>query len=232
MPTRMLLPIAIAQGLWVKARTPELPPARGRRGRVGDPDGAARLLVGIGDSIIAGTGVGHQREALTGHFARLWHERAALPVEWRARGVNGATSATILHRLLPRVPAADVYLVSTGVNDAIRGVQARDFRSNLRAIVHVLRERAPGSTIFFAGLPRLERFPTLPWPLAAVLADRAVRLQREAREVAARTPRMLCFEFPPAMTNETFAPDGFHPSADACGEWAQRMLDLWLAGPR
>jgi lysophospholipase L1-like esterase len=230
MQTRILLPLAIAQGLWVKARTPELPPARGRRGRVGEPEVAARRVVGIGDSIIAGTGVQHQREALTGNFARLWHERCGLPVEWRAHGFNGATSTVILHKIVPHAPSADVYLISTGVNDSIHGLRAEHFADNLRGIVRVLREKSPQSTLLYAGLPHLERFPTLPWPLKAVLQHRTQRLQAVAREVAAKHPGMICFDFPPVMTHETFASDGFHPSAEACGEWAARLVDLWLGG--
>lgn len=231
MQTRILLPLAIAQGLWVKARTPELPPARGRRGRAGDATGDAKRVVGVGDSIIAGTGVRHQREALTGNFARLWHERCGQPVEWRAHGFNGATSVVILHKIVPHVPAADVYLISTGVNDSIHGLRAEHFGGNLRGIVRLLREKAPQSTIVYAGLPHLERFPTLPWPLNAVLQDRTQRLQGVAREIAAEHHDMLCYDFPPAMTNETFASDGFHPSAEACSEWAERMIDLWLGRP-
>jgi len=228
METRILLPLAIAQGLWVKARTPELPPARGRRGRVGDAAGDAKRVVGVGDSIIAGTGVRHQREALTGNFARLWHEHSGQPVEWRAHGFNGATSVVILHRIVPHVPPADLYLISTGVNDSIHGLRAEHFAENLRGIVRLLRERSPQSSVVYAGLPHLERFPKLPWPLKAVLQDRTQRLQAIAREVAAEHRDMLCFDFPPAMTNETFASDGFHPSAEACREWAERMIDLWL----
>ncbi len=231
MQTRILLPIAIAQGLWVKARTPELPPARGRRGRVGDSEGSARVVVGVGDSIIAGTGVSHQREALTGHFARIWHERCEHPVEWRAHGINGATSVVILHKIVPHVPAADVYLISTGVNDSIRGIRGEHFADNLRGIVRRLREKAPESFILYSGLPHLERFPSLPWPLKSVLTQRTQRLQSIAREIASGQRDMLCFDFPPVMTNETFASDGFHPSPEACGEWAGRMVESWLGRP-
>ena len=224
------MPIALLQGLWVRIRTPSLPPARGRRGRVGAADGPASLVVGLGDSIIAGTGVGHQREALTGQFSRRWHEHSRRPVEWRAHGFNGATSAVVVHRIAPHVPAADVYLISAGVNDAVRGVRAATFAANLRHLLQVLRAKSPHAVILFTGLPPLEQFPALPRPLGPLLAARARELQAAARRVVVQEGgATLCYEFPPQMARDGFASDGFHPAAQACDEWAAGLLELWLS---
>lgn len=228
MQTRILVPFAVAQGLWVKARTPELPPARGKRGRAGIDAGKAKFVVGVGDSIIAGTGVSHQREALTGNFARAWHERLGFPVDWRALGHNGATSSVILHRIVPHAPTADVYLVSAGVNDAIRGVRADLFADNLRAIVRALHAKSPQATVLYAGMPHFERFPSLPWPLKSVLTHRTQRMQALARQIADEEAGVICYEPQAAVTHETLASDGFHPSAKACSEWAERMVQAWL----
>lgn len=227
MQTRLLVPIAFAQGLWIKARMPDMPTARGKRGRVGADEGRAQRVVGIGDSIIAGTGVGHQREALTGSFARYWHEREGHPVQWRALGLNGAPSGVILHRIVPHAPAADVYIVSAGVNDAIRGVRAEHFADNLRAIVRALREKSPGAAVLYAGIPHFERFPTLPWPLKSVLTHRTQHMQSLAGKLAREHAGMLCYEPDTLVTHETLARDGFHPSAKACDEWGARMLAEW-----
>ena len=233
MPTRLLLPVALVQGLWVKSRTPVLPPARGRRGRIGDAQGLTAVIAGVGDSIIAGAGVRHQRDALTGQFARRWHEHFRQPVEWRAHGVNGATSALILHQVAPHAPAADVYLVSAGVNDAVRGIRSTQYAHNLLGVVQVLREKSARSVIVFAGLPQLEYFPALPWPLGAVLAQRTRALQTAAREIAQQdTGGLLCYDFPPIMSPENFASDGFHPSSVACADWAGHLLELCLGNSR
>ena len=133
MPTRLLLPIALAQGLWVRQTVPRLPPAAGRRGTFGTGSDDALRVVGVGDSIIAGVGVERQERALIGHFARRLHERMERPVRWRACGLNGADSTTIRERIAPVVPAADVYIVSAGVNDAVRGVSVARFSANLAA---------------------------------------------------------------------------------------------------
>jgi lysophospholipase L1-like esterase len=229
MPIRLLLPVALAQGLWVRGTTPRLPPARGHRGRCGTGADAVRV-VGVGDSIVAGVGVDEQHNALVGQFARRLHERTRRPVEWRVLGLNGATSSTIAERMAPGAKPADVYLVSAGVNDVTHGVSARVFASNVAHAVRTLQTRSPAATVIFTGVPPLAMFPVLPWPLGALLGDRARRLQAAAREVLLRE-QALCFDFPDSLPGGGFASDGFHPAADACGEWAEWLLDLWLSRP-
>jgi lysophospholipase L1-like esterase len=229
MPTRLLLPIALVQGLWVRQTVPRLPPARGRRGAFGA--GPRSLsIVGIGDSIVAGVGVDRQEQALLGHLARRLHERTGRPVRWQARGLNGADSATILERIVPRAPAADLYVLSAGVNDAVRGLSPARFARHVTGMVHALQERSPTASIVFAGIPPLERFPALPWPLAALLGKRSARLQAAIRELAPQIG-LMCFDFPPELPAGGFAPDGFHPASEACDVWAGWLLEAWLSRP-
>ena len=228
MPTRLLLPIALAQGLWVRQTVPRLPPAEGRRGTFGTGSGDALRVVGVGDSIIAGVGVAHQDRALLGHFARRLHERSGRPVRWRACGVNGADSTMIRERIAPVAPAADVYIVSAGVNDAVRGVGTTRFAANLAEIAATLRRKSPQAALVFAGIPPLDRFPALPWPLGAVLGARAARLQAAAR-AAAPGMHAICFDFPANLPPGGFARDGFHPAEAACDAWAGWLLEAWLS---
>jgi lysophospholipase L1-like esterase len=229
MPTPLLLPIALVQGLWVRQTTPRLPPAQGRRGGFGEgPLGAS--IVGIGDSIIAGVGVDRQEQALLGHLGRRLHERTGESVRWQACGMNGADSATILERIVPHAPPADVYVISAGVNDAVRGVSPARFARHVTGMVRALRERAPAASIVFAGIPPLERFPALPWPLGALLGERAARLQAATRELASQLD-LVCFDFPPELPAGGFARDGFHPAAAACDAWAGWLLESWLSRP-
>lgn len=230
MPTRLLLPIALAQGLWVRQTVPRLPPAEGRRGTFGAGSGDVLRVVGVGDSIIAGVGVAHQDRALVGHFARRLHERSGRPVRWRACGVNGADSTMIRERIAPVAPAADVYIVSAGVNDAVRGVSVTKFAANLAGIAATLRRKSPQAALVFAGIPPLDRFPALPWPLGAVLGGRAARLQAASR-AAAQQMRAICFDFPADLPPGGFAPDGFHPASQACDVWAEWLLETWLSCP-
>lgn len=228
MKTRVLMPIAVLQGFWVMQRTPKLPCPVGQSGRAGVADGSRALrVVGVGDSVMAGTGVADQGHSLTASYARLLHERTGAAVEWRVHGSNGATSAAVLHRLAPAAAPADVYLLSVGVNDATRGVPAARYARNLHRILLLLRRKSPRAAILFGGLPPLDCFPALPWPLNSVLAARTRELQEVAQDVVGRHPQATCFQFPPSMPAEQFASDGFHPAEIACERWASGLLDMW-----
>jgi lysophospholipase L1-like esterase len=227
MDTRLLTPIAVLQGLWLMQRTPRLPSPAGNCGRFGCGLAPVLRVVGVGDSCIAGTGVSDLQQSVTASYARQLQQRWQCEVEWRVHGVNGATSAAILHNVAPAVPAADVYLVSAGVNDAIRNVEPRRYARNLHRMFVLLRRKSPQSTILFGGLPPLDAFPVLPWPLRAILAQRARALHETAVAVAARHERAYCFRFPPRVHANHFASDGFHPAESACERWATGLLDLW-----
>lgn len=221
------MPIAVLQGLWVLQRTPELPSPAGRNGRIGMGLGAPFRVIGLGDSVMAGTGVRDQSNSLTATYARLLQGRLQRDVEWRVHGFNGATSTSVLHKLAPAVPTAHVYLLSLGVNDVTHGVEPRRFAANLDGILRLLRRKAPDAMIIFGGLPPLNSFPALPWPLRSILAQKAEELQRTAVDVAARHLRTACFHFPPVMPRDQFASDGFHPAETACQRWAEGLLELW-----
>lgn len=228
---RLLLPFAIVQGLWVLRRTPRLTAPPGAAGRFGARSDEPIRVVGVGDSIMAGTGVREQRCSLTATFARLLHEQTGRSVEWQAHGRNGATSAAVLRDLAPTAGCAHVYVISCGVNDATRGVDTHQFASNLGALLALLRRRSPQAAIVYGGLPPLDRFPALPWPLNAILAARGAQMQAAATKVMARDERARCFAFPASMPAEQFASDGFHPGEHACERWAQGMIELWRDGP-
>lgn len=226
---RLLLPFALAQGLFVAGRIPRLPAPVGTGGRFGHGPGVPLRVVGIGDSVIAGTGVRRQGDSLTASYASLLQQRLGCDVEWRVHAVDGATSAGLLHKLAPAVPAAQVYLLSCGVNDVTRGVSPRQFATNLAGVLALLRRKSPDCVVLYGGLPPFDAFPSLPWPLRAVLSERARALQQAACALFSRDARSFCFRFPPAMPADQFASDGFHPGESGCARWARGLLDLWPA---
>ena len=224
---RLLLPVAILQGLWLLYRTPTLPAPVGDSGRVGPGYVPALKLAGVGDSIMVGTGVREQCHSLTATYARLLHGRLGCSVDWRVHGRNGATSAQVLAEVLPMVQRSHVYIVSCGVNDATHHVPVDEFARNLGAILDELRGKSPRAAILYGGLPPLETFPALRWPLKAVLAERVRQMRAAAAEVIERHRRVFHFQFPPAMSPEHFASDGFHPHEQSCEQWASGLLALW-----
>ena len=243
LPSPLLLPFALAQGIFVRLRTPRLPPADGVRGLAAAPflngsaaqhHGAPLRLLAVGDSIIAGVGCPTQDQALTGQLAVALAARLGRAVEWHASGVNGATAHTAL-QLVPRARVdADLCLVSVGVNDVVRSTSPARFGATLTALVDTLVERSPRTAVLFAGVPPFESFPSLPaWPLGRLLGVRAAQLQSVAREIAGLgrfDGRLHCFDLPGQLPAEMFSPDGFHPGPRGCAIWAAGLVGLAAAG--
>jgi len=224
--TTRLPPVAFLQALRVLLATPRLAPPEGESGRIGADGPDALRIIGVGDSIIAGTGVQQLRDSLTAAYARLLHARAQRPVEWQVRGRNGATSASVLRDLVPTGPTGDLYVISVGVNDVTRRVTPGAFGRNVAGIHERLREKAPASAFLFAGVPPLERFPALPAPLNSLLGAQARDLQQAATDVLAGRPRTYCHFFPETVPPGDFARDGFHPAESAVLAWAGELLAL------
>ncbi len=224
--TTRLPPVAFLQALRVLLATPRLSPPEGESGRIGADGPDVLRIIGVGDSIIAGTGVRELRDSLTATYARLLNARVQRPVEWRVRGRNGATSASVLRELVPTVPECDLYLISVGVNDVTRRVTPSAFGRNVGGIHDRLREKAPASSVLFAGVPPLERFPALPAPLNSLLGAKARDLQQAAADALAGRPRTYCYFFPDTPPPGDFARDGFHPAESAVLAWAGALLAL------
>jgi lysophospholipase L1-like esterase len=213
-------PVLLAQGLYARLATTRLQPARDADGRVGDGARTVRLA-GLGDSIIAGIGVGSQTEGLVGQVAAQAASRAGVKVHWRVFGQSGATCQAVLEGLLPAAVDFEPELVvlSLGVNDAIAGVKPSEFKQTLRALVEVLASSARRPSIVFGGIPPLGSFPALPWPLSQLLGQRAQALQEAAVQLTGFRG-MKVVVFPARLQTAAFSVDRFHPGKKGCGDWA------------
>ena len=164
MNNRLLLPLAVLQGLWVLQRTPRLPAPTGRAGRHGNSDGRFLRIVGVGDSIMAGTGVREQCNSLTATFARLLHERSGRGVEWRRAWRERRYVIPRAARTAPAAASADVYLISVGVNDVTRAVDSDAVR---QPPARHVRPAAPQSAGVGHFLRRVAADELLPGPAVA-----------------------------------------------------------------
>lgn len=222
-------PLLLAEGLYARIATARLPPAADAQGATGH--GPRVRLAGLGDSIIAGIGVESHREGLVGQAAAACAGRAELRVEWNAVGRSGATSRDLLEHLLPRALEFEPQLVvlSVGVNDAVAGTTPARFKDNLRATLDALATaRRDRPAVVFGGIPPLDSFPALPWPLSRLLGDRARALQQAAVELTGyRGMRVVVF--PKRLDRTGFSRDGFHPGPEGCRVWAEWVADGFTA---
>lgn len=187
------------------------------------------LVVGLGDSVTAGDGLRGPEETVTARLA------ARLGATWVVRARSGLTSRGIA-RLLDRavaaddVAAADVVVVSVGVNDLTRLTPLPLWRRDLGALLARVTALSSGRVVLL-GMPPVRAFPRLPRPVAAVLGARAERMDRVGRDVARRYG-VLHLPLPARLLEPegAFAADGFHPSARSHDVLARLVADL-LADP-
>jgi lysophospholipase L1-like esterase len=220
-------PVLLTQGLKVRRTVLRLPDADGLTGEVSGPGEPLHLVV-VGDSVAAGVGVDHHRETLTGELARLLAVTGGRAVRWEVIAKTGATAgeiAALVHDR-PEVAAADVLLLSVGVNDTKNLHSDRRWRAELGDLLDGLRRTAPNAHLIVLGLPPMEVFPSLPWPLSSILGARSRRVDSIARDMVAARPGVLRIELELPTDPTLFARDGFHPSAVVHARLAEAALAL------
>ena len=218
-----LLPVLAAQALWVRRNAPLLPeptgPRAGRQGR----GPRLRLLI-TGDSSAAGVGAGTQQQALSGYLvARLARHYS---VEWQLEATTGHTTRDALTRLSELDGPFDAVVTALGVNDVTRAVTQQQFMQRQTRLLDHLTGPLGARQVVVTAVPRMNRFPALPQPLAWVLGQQAARLDQGLQQVAGMFPqaRHLTLDLPddPALA----APDGYHPSPMAYRLWGEAAARL------
>lgn len=218
----VLAPLLVAQAVATRKRAPLLPEAEGdREGRLGSGAHALRLLI-AGDSSAAGVGVARQDQALAGYLSRALHRRLSQPVEWSLHARSGFTTQQVFALLRDRaLPAADVAVVVTGVNDLIDQVPLRRALAQRAALADWLLAERGVAHVVFAPLPPVERFPLLPNPLRIVMGAEAHRHDEAVARWAATRSDVSHAVIEVDLSPAAMATDGFHPGEPvyrACGE--------------
>ena len=224
----VLAPLLFPQSRVILSHLPILPEAQaGWRGTVDGPD-PLRLLV-IGDSTAAGVGVSDNGDGLPGHLAREIASTLDRGVEWSVIARSGATTGEVRNFFLGLAAreSFDLIFVSTGVNDVMQLRTKYAFTADLELILAGLESSSPTAALMVAGIPRMERFSSLPDPLGTILGARAYRLNAAAHRVIERHPGVVHAPPWPIGVDGFFAEDNFHPSAVGYRAWARKAVDYW-----
>ncbi len=226
----LLLPIAIVQGLQVRARTPRLPPPPGpRTGHFGSDAEAAYGLLILGDSSAAGVGTDDVRESLGPQLAEILHERTGSTVRWRVAGANSAITEQVRDHVVPHLESESVthIVLCVGTNDMKNFLTASRFKRGFGGLLYALHSKWPDATIVWTPLLDMTTVPSLPRLLGRVLQMRAAIFNRLAQQ--------LCFErhavvTPPLDSSNAagFSADGFHASPAGYHYWAGVLADTIL----
>jgi phosphatidylinositol alpha 1,6-mannosyltransferase len=180
------------------------------------------MYVALGDSFTAGLEPGQPRwadelaKALGGRYANL--------------ASVGATSEHVeseqLERALQLSP--DVVTLVCGANDVLFDTRPDDeaYAARLSRMFARLRRELPDVHIVTATYPDISRFLDLRPRTRARVEEGMSRFNAAVRRVAHRHNVLLMesFDHPAAMARETYAADGFHPSAEGHRQAAREFL--------
>lgn len=115
-------------------------------------DGKTKTIVCFGDSITAGYGLDDTNDAFP---ALIQQKIDALGLNYTVinSGVSGETTAGGKSRIdwVIKQPV-DVFLLELGANDGLRGVPLTETRANLQAIIDIVKQKSPKTTIILAGM--------------------------------------------------------------------------------
>jgi lysophospholipase L1-like esterase len=219
------LPVAAAQGMWMRSTTKMAPPATGpTSGTVGTTSRTPLRIAVVGESTAAGCGVDNHDDGFTGCLAREITARTQRPVQWQVVGQFGATARRIRYRLLPQLGEdLNVAVLLAGGNDVMSGRNPDQWRDDVSAIVDDLMERA--DHVVVAGIPPFALFPSMPTTLGRYLSERAAALDDVSRQICAVRPCTTWVTLTEVPPPDFFASDRFHLSAAGYHRWAQVVAD-------
>lgn len=219
-----LSPLLIAQALYVRYTTPQLPEPTGERSGVTGSGQKLSLLI-LGDSAAAGVGVQEQNQALSGQLALVLGSN--FRVSWKLIAYTGKKAKDII-TILETIPPEkfDVVVTSIGVNDVTHVTGLRKWIGQQERIINLLRLKFQAGHIILSCVPPMHLFPALPQPLRWFFGTRAARFNRALKIFtgSCHCCETVSIEFPPG--DEFMAADGFHPGAPAYTIWAEHVAAI------
>lgn len=221
----VLLLVLLAQGLWVKWKTPRLPEAAGpAEGFIEGTDPVFNLIV-LGESPVAGIGAPDHWQALTGQIALSLNRDRRCAVRWLAVGRSGANARVAIEELAPtlRGRKADAVVIALGVNDAIEMNSEMKWKEDIRTLVDTLRSEIGMVRIVLAGAPPLDKFPAFPNLLRNFLGRRSALLNRELAILATEMTNVIHQPMVEGMSDDHFCEDKFHPGISGYALWGEHL---------
>lgn len=219
-----LLPVLAAQGWRARKTARSLDDPKGARAGVLGAGPRLRLLI-VGDSSALGVGVGHQREALSGHLTRSLSQ--GFELHWRLNAVSGSTTAQALNRLrAEEMGAFDIAVTALGVNDVTKNEVLPRWLGHTRTLCETLRGQFGCAHVYVSGMPPIGSFPLLPNPLRWVLAQQGLRWDRALQGMLAGMDGCHYVKAADSLSPDQMSPDGFHPGPPVYDMWAREVLSV------
>lgn len=222
-------PLYWYQGRQLRTKLPRLAEAPGQRAGIIAGSAPTIRIAAIGESPLAARGLADQAEGVIARLATALAAACDQQVEWQCAARSGATARFAHQALLPELEPGrcDWVIISLGVNDSLKLRSARAWRDDLKALISAVHSRLEPGQIVLTGIPPMERFPALPWPLSGMLGLRARLLDTVSLHLAEARPGLVHTPLDFAVQPEgLFCRDGFHPNARAHALWARQLAQL------
>lgn len=207
--------------------TPDGTTAPAGSGAVRDSSAPLRLAA-VGDSLVAGSGVQAQDQALVPRIARLVAAGAGRDVEWATHARLGATMRRVRYRFLPEVDDADVLFVCAGSNDLMARRSLQEWTDDLAAVLDGAARR--GRHVVACSAGQLYRSPALMATLRSVLREWTDAQTEASAAVCAERGVPFVDVAHCDLKDGFWADDGFHPSAAGYEMAAGMIARVVLAG--
>lgn len=208
--------VVLAQAAWA-ARTVKLAPEPpGDRvglaeGGNGSSDSGPLDLVAVGDSLVAGSGVTAQSEALTPLIAEGIAAREDTPVHWRTYAKLGATMRRVRYKYLPQIETRpDILFVCAGSNDVMARRGVNEWRDDLQGTLDEAQELSDRVWLCSSGQPH--NSPVLPKTLRRAIEHQIDAQTAVSREICAERGIPFADVTHIDLPDGFWASDGFHPS--------------------
>lgn len=221
-----LLPLLLAQGYWIRKRTPRLPDAAGPLEGSVTGEGKPIRLIAFGESTAAGVGAATHESGLAGQLAAALSAQTKQDVNWLVVARSGINARQCLTELVPQLRGrrADVVMIALGVNDSIEFHSARRWAADVERLIDSVRAEVGDALVLLAGVPPLGCFPALPRPLSVVLGARSASLEQALIRLVTKMRRVVHVPFQIEERRiDHFCADGFHPSELGYRLWAEQL---------
>ena len=225
--TFALLPIVAIQGIKVRKNTPRLPEASGERDGVIGSGKPLSLLI-LGDSAAAGVGVETQQDALSGAIiTELGNE---FTLTWKLQAQTGNTTQQVIQAAKQISDQQyDIVITSIGVNDVTKFTSARSWLKQQKQLFADIQNRFKPKLIIVSGVPPMQHFPALPYPLAWLFGKYAAQMNQVLQQWLMPQDKFKFIQYDIKefqALDLPMASDGFHPSKEIYAIWGQQIALL------
>ncbi|MDB4655433.1 SGNH/GDSL hydrolase family protein [Flavobacteriales bacterium] len=233
--------IMYVQSKLIRKNIPNLPEAIEPNGAVEVAESKPFQLITIGESTVAGVGVGKHSEGFTGTLAKEMSVVLGRTISWSVYAKSGYNAKKVHREILPQIKeeTADLIVVGLGGNDAFEFTAPYWWERNIRKLVSDIRTRFGNVPIAFANMPPVREFPAFSSLmhsaignqvdyLGAALVGLAQELENVHFDSSQLDFRRWVEENNLHLTVDDFFSDGIHPSVLTYQKWAENYSKFVL----